>query len=389
MSLPAGRRRMTLVAHDVGGTGGMERVHAELIRRLAAEWDITVVSVTLAEELRHLAAWMRVRVPHRPFPIKFVLFFLIASVRMRRAEPGVVHVCGAIVWPRADVASVHLCHAGVLEATRSLAPRGAPLPRRLNTGLTRLLALGAERWCYRPGRLRVLHAVSRGVAGELARHYPGVEVEVVPNGVDTRRFAPDPHVRGEIRASLDTPEQAMVALFVGGDWDRKRLGLAIEGVARARKGGVDVRLWVVGDGDRGRFERQAQSVGLADTVVFLGRREDVAGFYQAADLLLLPSRYETFSLVAHEAAASGIPVLASPVGGVVDLVGADEAGMLLDDDASTWGHAIAGLARDPARRAALGQEARRRALELDWDRMAERFSALASRLAAEQERISR
>ena len=152
---------------------------------------------------------------------------------------------------------------------------------------------------------------------------------------------------------------------------------------------MDVRLWVVGDGDRDRFERQAQSVGLAGAVVFLGRREDVAGFYQAADLLLLPSRYETFSLVAHEAAASGIPVLASPVGGVVDLVGADEAGMLLDDDPSTWAHAIAGLAGDPARRATLGEEARRRALELDWDRMAERFSTLACRLAAEQDRISR
>lgn len=378
---------MTLVAHDVGGTGGMERVHSELIRRLSPHWDITVVSVSLAAELRHLVRWIPVRTPARPFPLKFVLFSLIASIQMRKADPGVVHVCGAIVWRRADVASVHLCHAGVVESTGSLAPRGAPLSRRVNTGLTRMLSLAAERWCYRPSRLRALHAVSRGVGDELARHYPGVEVAVIPNGVDTRRFAPDQDARRRVRDGLDTPAAAVVALFVGGDWDRKGLTVAIDGVARARQGGSDVRLWVVGEGDRARFEGRARAAGLAGAVVFLGRREDVAGFYQAADLFLLPSRYEAFPLVSLEAAAASLPVLARPVSGVVDLVGDDEAGILLGDDPAAWGQAISALAAEPHRRLALGREARRRASELDWDRTAGRFAALAGRLAAEHGRI--
>lgn len=380
---------MTLVAHDVGGTGGMEKVHAELIRRLASQWDITVVSVSLAAELRSLVRWIPVRVPSRPFPLKFLLFSLIASLKMRGADPGVVHVCGAIVWRRADVASVHLCHAGVVEATGSLAPRGAPLPRRVNTGLTRLLSLAAERWCYRPGRIGVLHAVSKGVGDELARHYPGVEVEVIPNGVDTRRFAPDPGTRRRVRDGMKTPEGVVVALFVGGDWDHKGLAVAIDGVAQARKDGWDVRLWVVGQGDRARFEDRARTAGLDGAAVFLGRREDVAGFYQAADLLVLPSRYEAFPLVSLEAAAAGLPLLARPVSGVVDLVGDDEAGMLLGDDPAAWGRAISALAGDPDRRLALAREARRRASELDWDRTAGRFAALAGRLADGHGRIRR
>lgn len=115
----------------------------------------------------------------------------------------------------------------------------------------------------------------------------------------------------------------------------------------------------------------------------------MAGFYQAADLLVLPSRYETFSLVAHELAASGLPVLASPLSRVVDLIGDDEAGTLLGDDPVTWGRAISVLAADPDRRLVLGRKARRRASKLDWEQTAGRFAVLAGRLAAEHDRIWR
>lgn len=373
---------MTVVAHDVGAAGGMERVHAELIRRLALRWEVTVVSSSLDPELRESVTWKRVPGPSRPFPLKFALFFLLAGLRLRR-EGGVVHTCGAIVPNRVQIASVHLCHAGVLDATAAIAPPTAPLPRRLNSGLSRVLALAAERWCYRPGRLQVLHAVSAGVAEELGRHYPGVEVAVIPNGVDARRFAPDAGARRRTRAERSVPDGAVVALFVGGDWDRKGLAVAIEGVAGARRAGADIVLWVVGPGDRQRFERQAHLAGLTGAVEFLGRQEDAAPFYQGADVLVLPSRYEAYPLVSLEAAAAGLPVVATAVSGVVDLVGDDQAGMILGDDPAEWGGALHALAADPGRRRALGEEARRRALEMDWDTVAARFEALAERVRVE------
>jgi glycosyltransferase involved in cell wall biosynthesis len=365
-----GRERpsVAIVAHGIHDAGGMERVLAELIRRIHREWRVVVIASEVASDLRPLVEWHRVRVPRRPFPLKFLMFFALASLRLARARVDLVHVTGAIVPNRADVATVHLCHAGLREATGALAPKSAPPIRRVNTTMARMLALGAERWCYRPGRLHVLAAVSRGVAAELARHYPPVPVRVTPNGVDLERFTPDAGTRDRFRREEDVAPDVLVALFVGGDWDHKGLALAIEGFAAARDRGAQVKLWVVGRGGESRFAELAKRAGVSERMSFFGAHADVARFYQAADVFVLPTAYETFSLVAHEAAACGLPVVATRVSGIEDLVGADDAGILVSRTPQAVGEALARLATDTALRQAMGAEGRRRAAGLTWDR---------------------
>src|SRR5260370_9571477 len=145
-------RRLVLVAQDLDGRGGMDRVHAELIKSLSHKWHITVVSATLPPELRELVEWHRIPLPRRPAPLRFTCFLVLGGWRLRSLR-GLVHVAGAIVPNRAAIASVHLCNAGLVEATGRLAPASAPLPPRLNTTANRFLALVAYRWCYRPTRL--------------------------------------------------------------------------------------------------------------------------------------------------------------------------------------------------------------------------------------------
>jgi glycosyltransferase involved in cell wall biosynthesis len=346
----------------------MERVLAEQIRRLHRDWRIVVIASEVAADLRPLVDWRRVRVPRRPFILKFLVFFALGSLRLARARTDVVHVTGAIVPNRADVATVHLCHAGLWEATGALAPKSAPPVRRVHTTMARVLALGAERWCYRPGRLRLLAAVSRGVAAELARHYPAVPVRVTPNGVDVERFNADPDRGDRLRREEVVAPGVLIALFVGGDWNHKGLDLAIEGVATARNRGAQVELWVVGRGQEPRFKQLANRARVADRVRFFGVRSDVARFYQAADVFLLPTTYETFSLVAHEAAACGLPVVATRVSGIEDLVGADDAGILVARTPQAVGDALARLATNTELREAMGAEGRRRTARLTWDR---------------------
>ena len=72
----------------------------------------------------------------------------------------------------------------------------------------------------------------------------------------------------------------------------------------------------------------AEGLGVADRVRFLGYRVDVERVYQAADIFVLPTAYETFCRAAHEAAACGLPVVAPPVPGIRELIGEDEAGIL-------------------------------------------------------------
>src|SRR5205823_5729238 len=74
--------RIALVAHDVHDRGGMERALAELLRRGADRVDFVVIASSLAEDLRPLAEWRRVPLPRRPFPLKFVCFFVLGAVRL-------------------------------------------------------------------------------------------------------------------------------------------------------------------------------------------------------------------------------------------------------------------------------------------------------------------
>jgi glycosyltransferase involved in cell wall biosynthesis len=363
---------VAVVVHDVSPSGGMERVHAEWLRRAAADVDFTVVSCTLPPELRRLVRWRRVPVIRRPIALKFILFFVLASLQVARSRPGLVHTAGAIIPNRADLVSVHFCHAG--QPGEEAAARTGSFVRALNAALLRHLALAAERWCYRRGRTRVLGAVSGSLQRQLAWNYPGVPAIVIPNGVDVTEFAPSQSARQSLRQQQGIGDDAVVALLVGGDWQHKGLGVAVAGLGLAQPQlSGRLELWVVGRGDRERYRRLAHRWGVADRLRFFGQRDDVQRFYQAADLLLLPSLSESFSLVALEAAASGLPVVATRVGCVEELVGASEAGLTIDRTPEAVAAALVRLALAPELRAAMGTAARARAARFSWERSANRL----------------
>jgi glycosyltransferase involved in cell wall biosynthesis len=361
------RLRVALVAHDVHDGGGMERAFAELVRHKPESTDIVVYSTTLSPELRTDVIWKRIPVLRRPFPVKFALFFAIASIRLLRARADVVHTLGAIVAPRADLATVQFCHAGFVSKAGALAPYDAPVHRRVNRALSRVLALAAERWCYRPGRLAAFAAVSHGVKRELVEHYPGIPVILTPNGVDPDRYRPDRAARDSIRGCESVREDEIVLLFVGSDWEHKGLALVIEALGVLRDVAPGWRVWVVGRGDRPRYEQLASSLGVSGRLRFFGPRVDVERFYQASDVFVFPTQYETFSLVAYEAAATGLPVVATRVSGIEDLVVDGRTGFVVRRDTEDIAAALLQLVQAQVR-SRIGAEARSRATEYTWQR---------------------
>jgi glycosyltransferase involved in cell wall biosynthesis len=222
------------------------------------------------------------------------------------------------------------------------------------------------------------------VADELEKHYVGVPVEVTPNGVDGARFRPDREMRRKVRESEGIPDAETVALFLGGDWHTKGLAVAIEGLAEAwRNGASNLRLWVVGRGDEARHRELARRLGVPDHVRFFGFRPDAERLLQAADIFVLPSLYESFCLSAYEAAACGLPVVTTRVGGVEELIGADEGGILVERTPAAVGQALARLASDRALAARMGTAALGRARRYTWERSVEDVTACYERLLAE------
>jgi glycosyltransferase involved in cell wall biosynthesis len=199
------------------------------------------------------------------------------------------------------------------------------------------------------------------------RHLVGVEglreesVRVIYNGVDTGAFRPaDPAERSATRRTLGLADDAVVLMTVGSLKPIKGADVLLRAVAPLMREQPRLRLVLVGDGpDRGSLERQARELSIADRVSFLGLRADVDRLLRAADALVLPSRSEALPTVLLEAMAAGLPVVATRVGGVPEIVDEDRSGLMVPpEDASALGGALARIASDPALRRSLGQRGR-------------------------------
>src|SRR5450755_1643454 len=115
---------VTIVAHDIGPVGGMERVLSQLIRGLAARGEeVTVISRTCTIEESAGLRTYHVPGPRRPFLVAYPWFALAAAVVLARHRRGIVHAAGAIVLGRVDVVSVHLLHHA--PSVRDGAPRAS------------------------------------------------------------------------------------------------------------------------------------------------------------------------------------------------------------------------------------------------------------------------
>jgi glycosyltransferase involved in cell wall biosynthesis len=140
-------------------------------------------------------------------------------------------------------------------------------------------------------------------------------------------------------------------LFVGRLVSVKGADLGVEALRRLRGRGVDTTLTICGDGpERDALERQVRDADLEDAITFEGwtEPEDLAAHYRRSDLLLVPSRYEPFGIVALEAIASGCPVVAAETGGLPEAVG--DCGLLVPpDDASALADATERALRSDVR----------------------------------------
>jgi sugar transferase (PEP-CTERM/EpsH1 system associated) len=190
------------------------------------------------------------------------------------------------------------------------------------------------------------------------------------NGVDTERFRP-PADRAGARARVAgqaLPAQAFVVGAVGRLAAVKNLPMLIDAFARvrARNAGFarNARLALIGDGpEAARLARAIAEAGLADVAWLAGARHDVPHCLQALDLLALPSLAEGISNALLEAMASGLPVVATAVGGNDELVAPDISGRLVaSGDACAMADAIEAYFEDPGLRAQHARAARERAV---------------------------
>ncbi len=203
---------------------------------------------------------------------------------------------------------------------------------------------------------------------------------VIPAGVDPDLFRPGD--KAEAQRRLGLPDGKII-LSVGRTEPLKGFDILINALALL-DGHDDANLVIVG-GNRGRdrelsrLRSLAASLGLRDRVTFTGAVDQSAlpAFYNAADVFVLPSYYESFGLVALEAMACGTPVIASRVGGLKTFIESGKTGYLIPwQSAEPFARSLEVVLSSPQLRDALGSAARAQAETMDWSGPAGRLSSL-------------
>ena len=291
-------------------------------------------------------------------------------------RPGwydVVHshywLSGQVGWLAADrweTPLVHTMHTMAKVKNASLAPGDSPEPLGRIIGEEQVVAAADA-----------LVASTSQEADELVQLYDAdpARVHVVAPGVDLELFAPGPGRQAE-RAALGLPADRDVVLFAGRVQPLKGPDVLVRAVAEIAAAGGPVPLLVVLGGPSGRptavreLQALAASSGVEGDVLFRPPvpREELARWYRAADLVAMPSRSESFGLVAVEAQACGTPVLASAVGGLRSVVVEGVSGRLVPShDPRAWADALTAALASPELRTTWPQGARRVAERYGWD----------------------
>lgn len=278
---------------------------------------------------------------------------------MREFRPEVVHThsyvlrytlpAGWIAGPRAMVHTVH-----------NMAEREADRLGRFIQG-----------WAFRRGVMAV--AIGAEVARSFRAAYGRNPARTIPNGVDTAAFQ-RPEARAAWRIAEGFGADEVLIASVGRLDPQKNPLALIEAFAQVPVG----RLAMAGEGSLMEAAREkAERLGVEERVRFLGVRADVAEMLSACDIFALASDWEGSPLAVLEAMAAGLPVVATAVGGVPELVEDGVTGILAPPgDVQALASALEALVGDPQRRREMGQAARERSKRFEVSAMVEAYAAL-------------
>jgi glycosyltransferase involved in cell wall biosynthesis len=211
---------------------------------------------------------------------------------------------------------------------------------------------------------------------------PESKIEVIPDGIEVPAELPPPEARARIRARWGFREKEFVIGHLGAFTPEKGQDIALDAFQRLMAKLPDARLLLAGEGPaRTSPAIIAKVAGAAGRAQLCGSIEKLAEFFPALDLFVMPSRSEGLGTSVLWAMAYGLPVVASRVGGLPEVITDDETGWLVPPESpKALAEAIYGAAANSARRVQFGQNARARARQFSAEVVLNRTEALYYRL---------
>jgi glycosyltransferase involved in cell wall biosynthesis len=299
-------------------------------------------------------------------------FTLAATIIFRHVS--VVHINTSLNQRASWRDLAYLAVAKMLGARVVYQVHGGELPQKFFAG-NRLLTAFLRRSLLAPDLVVVLAQVEL----EAYRDFiPGQQLVALPNGIDCRVYGGVPTVRSQ-------PEDPLRLVYIGRVAREKGLYETLQGMRLAHELGVDARLVIAGNGaEETRLRRYAQALGVAPRVCFVGSvfGRDKVRLLAGADVMILPSYSEGLPYALLEGMAAGIPVIATPVGAIPDVVSDGIHGFLVPTrDGKAIAEALAVLAGDRERLSWMSRACRRRIrAAFSIDRLAQELALHYARL---------
>jgi len=312
------------VLHLLSSTGyhGAENMAAELIRQLAAQGVRNHLGVFRSSDRSNLD---------------------ILEITQRDVENGIAFDCRG----RFDVRTVFALHRYVrsheIDIIHSHKYKTNLYAFLANLGLRKKLVSTCHNWLghslamtfYAWLDKRILRnfdmavGVSNEIVAELKKHMAQHKIIRIGNGVDIRKYQKFVS-RHEAKRQLQIGSRHMVG-FVGRLSPEKGIDYLLRAVGNLVKEGFDLCALIVGDGEQAEaLKAEARTLQIADRVIFTGNRSDTPMLYAAMDVFVLPSLQEAFPMVILEAMACGVPVVATRVGDVAEIIDSGKTGLLVE-----------------------------------------------------------
>ncbi|MFH0863181.1 MAG: glycosyltransferase family 4 protein [Candidatus Altiarchaeota archaeon] len=362
--------RVGITSNVLDKQGGISRYVSELAERFSREHEIHLLSAKVNYAVRGTVIH-KSRIIWHPTSLKVATSaYVNTNVGRKLKREGIVELMHGqgVEYLRPDVVTAHSCQKAAVSQMRLV--RGGIYDMLKPFEPTSNIVMAIEKLNVAPDGCKRIIAVSEGVKRELMDLYGVAQERVtsIPNGVDLEEF--NPSMRAEyrlpVRGRLGVREGQVLLVFTAWEFKRKGLRHIIEALPHLPD---DVKLAAVGGEDPTPYRNLAERLGVKDRVIFTGHSKNVKEYYAAADAFVFPTAYEAFSLSTLEAAASGLPVIATKVNGTEELIEDGYNGHFIERDGKDIADKVKkamgyGLER-------MGANARKTAEGFSWERTAE------------------
>lgn len=391
--------KITFVCRGMGEGGGIQRVITELIHEIIKNPsvdELIIVSdnfdadITKFKKVKTVKIWSPANLLRKLpkywitlFSQPIFVFLSTIFLYLKRKDLGVIfnHGCGQTLYQ--DVIVFHSCHhewVSIKRKKRGFSAYFSPLD---------WFILICEKWNMRRSNKSKVISVSNFTKEQVKKHFEALEVDVIPNGVNTTRFSKNENKLG-LRKIYNLQETDKIIVFVANEWKRKGLEVLVRVVSKMVNSYNNIKLVVAGRDLNGAVNFLKETYRIEDELIYLGEIKDIEKIYQMSDIFCLPTEEDAFGLVIGEAMSCGLPVVITDRCGIKDYIENYKSGVIVQyDNIEEELHlALETLLNDQEMCRKIGIYARKMIeKELSWKMIASKYVQLAASIDKDRREV--